>query len=161
MRRKNRFRRGVLLGAALAYFLDPKLGRRRRTVGRDRTLGQIRHAGRVVRRRGRYLASQARGKWQRYQHRHSGPRPQPDDATLAHKVETTIFRDANVPKGQISVNAEFGIVYLRGEVPEQSMLDDLVAKTRGVEGVLSVESLLHLPGEDVPMKQAWGSRTDV
>ena len=76
-----------------------------------------------------------------------------DDVTLARKVETEIFRDAEVPKGQINVNAQEGVVQLRGEVPTEDMLDDLVEKTRSVEGVRDVENLLHLPGSPAPMHQ--------
>lgn len=84
-------------------------------------------------------------------HRHESPKPQPDDATLAHKVESIIFRDADVPKGQINVNAEDGVVTLRGEVPDETMLEALVERTREIAGVRRVESLLHLPGQDAPM----------
>ena len=38
-----------------------------------------------------------------------------DDATLAHKVETELFRPADAPKGQVSVNVNDGVVELRGE----------------------------------------------
>ena len=77
--------------------------------------------------------------------------PISDDVTLAHKVETIIFRDGEVPKGQININAEDGVVTLRGEVPDQTMLDALVERTREVVGVRRVESLLHLPGQPAPM----------
>jgi osmotically-inducible protein OsmY len=82
---------------------------------------------------------------------------QPDDATLAHKVETELFRSDDVPKGQINVNAELGVVYLRGEVPEQSMIDDLVGRAREIDGVSRVESLLHLPGQEAPMHSGGSS----
>jgi osmotically-inducible protein OsmY len=152
--RRNRFVRGMVLGMGLAYFLDPRLGRRRRHVGRDWTLARAKGGARALRRRARYAGSQAYGRWQRLRHLREAPKPQPDDATLAHKVETTIFRDHDVPKGQILVNAEHGVVYLRGEVPHQSMLDALVDKARAVQGVRAVESLLHLPGEPAPTHQA-------
>jgi osmotically-inducible protein OsmY len=151
MKRRSEFVRGVALGVALGYLFDPRLGRRRRAVARDRALGRMRHTARSLRRRRNHLISQARGRWQRFEHVRTTPKPQPDDATLAHKVESTIFRNPDVPKGQISVNAERGVVYLRGEVPAQSMLDDLVARTREIQGVLGVESLLHLPGQQAPM----------
>ena len=76
-----------------------------------------------------------------------------DDVTLARKVETEIFRDADVPKGQIDVNVQEGVVQLRGEVPNSDMLNDLVEKTRKVQGVRDVESLLHLPGTPAPMHE--------
>ena len=57
-----------------------------------------------------------------------------------------IFRDPDVPKGQIDVNAEDGIVILRGEVEGPALIKDLEEKTRSVQGVKDVENLLHLPG---------------
>ena len=71
--------------------------------------------------------------------------------TLARKVETEIFRDAEVPKGQINVNAEDGVVFLRGEV-QPDLIEDLAAKARDVQGVLGVENLLHAPGQEAPAK---------
>jgi osmotically-inducible protein OsmY len=76
-----------------------------------------------------------------------------DDTTLTHKVESEIFRDDYVPKGQINVNAQEGVVQLRGEVPSEEMVSDLVEKTRSVEGVRDVENLLHLPGSPAPMHE--------
>jgi osmotically-inducible protein OsmY len=67
-----------------------------------------------------------------------------DDAALTQEVEAEIFRDSGVPKEKVVVNAENGVVYLRGEVPEQSMLDALVTTAREVRGVRAVESFLRL-----------------
>ena len=76
-----------------------------------------------------------------------------DDTTLTHKVESELFQDDSVPKGQINVNAQEGVVQLRGEVPSEEMVNDLVEKTRSVEGVRDVEILLHLPGSPAPMHE--------
>jgi len=150
-RRKRRFVRGVAYGWVAAYFLDPRLGRGRRALARYWMLARGRRLLRRGGRAQRHAAAAVYGKTQALLHRHEAPKPPPDDATLAHKVETIIFRDAEVPKGQISVNAEDGVVWLRGEVPDQTMLDALVARTREVVGVRSVESLLHLPGQQAQM----------
>jgi osmotically-inducible protein OsmY len=135
------------IGAALAYFFDPDSGRRRRKLLADK-------AGKY----GRQGAHQAQGVGATAQRlkakamrRGEQDRPQPDDVTLARKVETEIFRDAEVPKGQINVNAEDGVVYLRGEV-QPDMIEDLAAKARSVQGVLGVENLLHAPGQEAPAK---------
>ena len=74
-----------------------------------------------------------------------------DDATLKDKVESELFRDEHEVKGAISVNAQEGIVQLRGELPSQDLIDALVSRTRQIHGVKDVESLLHLPGTDAPM----------
>jgi osmotically-inducible protein OsmY len=76
--------------------------------------------------------------------------PDLDDATLAHKVETILFRDREVPKGQINVNAENGVVFLRGEVNGPGLVSTLEDRVRKVKGVKGVENLLHLPGRPPP-----------
>lgn len=81
----------------------------------------------------------------RVAHLHERPKPQPDDATLAQKVESEVFRAAHVPKGKINVNAERGVVYLRGELEEPELIERLIAQTRKVQGVRDVRSLLHPP----------------
>jgi osmotically-inducible protein OsmY len=73
-----------------------------------------------------------------------------DDVTLAHKVESIVFRDSRFPKGQISINAEQGEVSLRGEIDRPELIRDLVEAVRKVPGVRSVENLLHLPGTPAP-----------
>lgn len=78
---------------------------------------------------------------------------QPNDETLKSKVESEIFRDAEAPKGQVSVNAQHGVVQLRGEVESQQLIDDLVSRARSVHGVVDVENLLHTPGSPAPMHQ--------
>ncbi len=70
----------------------------------------------------------------------------PDDATLVDRVESQVFRDVDVPKGAVNVNAEYGKVVLRGEVESEDLIQDLVQRTRQVDGVSDVENLLHIPG---------------
>ena len=66
-----------------------------------------------------------------------------DDVTLARKVETELFRPADVPKGSISVNVNDGIVELRGELPDQQQIDELGDNARKIAGVKDVRNLLH------------------
>ena len=136
---RTRRLRLIAFGAALTYFFDPENGRRRRKVTADRLAGLMRrHGKRLI----RSSASQAHALKQKGTHLREEPKPQPDDVTLVRKVETEIFRDADVPKGKINVNAENGKVVLRGEVDSTEMIDELVSKTRKVQGVQDVESLL-------------------
>ena len=74
-----------------------------------------------------------------------------DDATLKDKVESELFRDEHEVKGSISVNAQEGVVQLRGELPSQDLIDALVNRTQQIHGVREVESLLHLTGTEAPM----------
>jgi osmotically-inducible protein OsmY len=66
-----------------------------------------------------------------------------DDVTLARKVETEIFRPADVPKGSISVNVNDGVVELRGEIADQKQIDELGESAKQVDGVKDVRNLLH------------------
>jgi osmotically-inducible protein OsmY len=147
MPRRVRRLRLIALGAALTYFFDPENGRRRRKVAADRLAGLTRrHGKRLI----KGTVSQAHALKQKGTHLREEPKPQPDDVTLARKVETEIFRDADVPKGKINVNAESGKIVLRGEADSAEMIDELVEKARMVQGVQDVENLLHTPSEPAP-----------
>jgi hypothetical protein len=146
------FALGAGAGALFLYFLDPQSGRRRRHVARDRTLALFRHGGRRATRAGRHLAADAYGAAQRARHLREEPKDY-DDVTLAQKVKTEIFRDRDVPKGDIVVNAQNGVVQLRGEVPTPDLVEALVERTRRVQGVAEVENLLHLPNTEPQMHQ--------
>ena len=143
---------GAAIGAAFAFFFDPQSGRRRRTMTRDRALGLVRGAGRRGEQVGRAAAAETYGMAQKATHVRETPKEY-DDVTLARKVETEIFRDADAPKGKIDVNVVDGVVELRGEADTPEMIDDLVAKTRKVQGVRDVENLLHLPNAPAPMHE--------
>jgi hypothetical protein len=140
--------------AAATYFFDPQNGARRRNMARDRALAFFRQGGRTAERAGRAVASEAYGLKQKATHLREEEKPQPDDVTLARKVETEIFRDADVPKGQINVNAEGGVVYLRGEIENPDLIKDLEKAAQKVQGVKAVENLLHAPGTPAPTKES-------
>jgi hypothetical protein len=149
MRAKS-FGLGLAFGAILDHYLDPVSGRRRRKVDVDRVAGVVRSGWRRGLRALRLLQSHAYGMKKQIEHRRETPKDL-DDATLAHKIETEIFRDPDVPKGEINVNVQEGVAQLRGEVATPDMLEALVERTRAVQGVREVENLLHLPGTPAPM----------
>jgi hypothetical protein len=146
-RRGGELAGAVAVGAAAAYLLDPELGGRRRRRLRGRARATSRRAGRVLSRRTRYAAGQARGAAHGLTSR---PRPVADDRTLADRVRTDIFRRADAPKGDVVIGVSDGIVYLRGEVSDQEELERLVNDARKVPGVRDVESLLHTAGTAAP-----------
>ena len=150
--RTKAFGLGVVFGAIFDHYLDPVSGRRRRKVDVDRVAGAARSGWRRLLRVLRIVQSDAYGVAKKIEHREEVPKDL-GDATPAHKIETEIFRDPDVPKGQINVNVQEGVAQLRGEVPTPDMLDSLVEKTREVQGVRHVESLLHLPGTPAPMHE--------
>jgi osmotically-inducible protein OsmY len=149
-----RLKRTVLMGAigaALVYFFDSQNGNRRRKMAVDRALGFLRRTERKGEHLARGVAAEAYGVAQKATHLKEQEK-EFDDATLARKVETEIFRDAGVPKGRINVNAENGVVVLRGEVEQPDMIQALEQKTRKVQGVRDVENLLHAPGQEAPAR---------
>ena len=155
MRIKRALMVGVL-GAAGAYFFDSNSGARRRNETRDRVAAFLRGKKHEAERR----ASHAQGVAQGVQHRvaaatghaNVGGAEELNDPTLAEKVKSEIFRDQEAPKGDVNVNVEQGVVYLRGEVERPEQIEELVASARKVEGVREVENLLHPPGTAAPTK---------
>jgi osmotically-inducible protein OsmY len=147
------FLAGAAIGAAAAYFLDPQGGAKRRNEARDKALSQAKsRAGNAA-----GSAKQAAGKARGAVHSVTPSMPgkdEPDDVTLAHKVETEIFRAADAPKGSVSVNAENGVVFLRGEVEQREWIDRLGEEAKQVDGVKEVRNLLHLPGTEAPVAPA-------
>jgi osmotically-inducible protein OsmY len=136
------------IGAAIAYFFDPDNGRKRRAVATDKAGKYLRRASRQA----QGAAAQAQSLKAKATHLKQEEKEQPDDVTLARKVESEIFRGADVPKGQINVNVEDGVVYLRGELDELDLIEDLAVQARKVQGVRAVENLLHVPGQEAPAK---------
>jgi hypothetical protein len=141
---------GVALGALLEYLLDPRGGRRRRHTARDRVMARVRRTERRAARRARRTEAHAVGVVRRTVNGRRGTREPVDDVTLAHKVESELFRRAHVPKGQIDVNAEDGVVFLRGVVERPEDITRVASLAQELTGVRSVENLLHLPGTQAP-----------
>jgi osmotically-inducible protein OsmY len=147
----------LLAGAAGAFLLDPQSGRRRRHVARARMAAFLRRGSRQAARKARYAEGTAEGMLHRAVEAAqakpgtAGP-SELNDATLAKKVESVIFRDRHAPKGDVDVNAENGVIYLRGQVKNADQVRELVEAASRVEGVAAVENLLHLPGGPVRAK---------
>ena len=131
-------------GAALAYFLDPQNGRRRRHQTRDQLLSLARQGTRRARKLVHHASSDAAGQARRAAHALRKPEDvELDDATLVDKVESIVFRKHDLPKGQININAENGVVFLRGQVEDTELVETLEERVRKVRGVKDVENLLH------------------
>jgi osmotically-inducible protein OsmY len=134
--------------AAVTYFFNPQEGRRRRAEARDRIASFFRSGAQE----GDQLSHQASAQAEEIAEQGKELGQEPDDVTLTQKVESEIFRDVDVPKGQVNVNAENGKIYLRGEVGKPELIEDLEQRARKVQGVQEVENLLHLPGAEAPSK---------
>jgi hypothetical protein len=133
---------GCVGALAEYFFLDRQHGARRRHVVRDRTRAALRRRSRDAVRRAKYVEGVA------YKAAHAVPgvgshKEPPDDLTLAQKVESIAFRKAGVPKGQVSVNSDNAVIYLRGQLESEGQIEELVRATQAIEGVDGVKNLLH------------------
>ncbi len=144
---------GLAVGALTMYFFDPERGRARRVKAKDMTLGAVRRVGRRAERLGRATGAETYGLVQKVRHLRPAEKDY-DDATLAHKIESEIFGDPNVPKGKINVNVEEGVVALRGELDHPEDINAIESKVRKIPGVVDVNNLLHLPGVEPQNKAA-------
>jgi osmotically-inducible protein OsmY len=136
---------GAAIGAAAAWFLDPNDGTRRRNLVRDKTTKFARRGKEEAVSKATYAGETVKGKATAAA---PGTAREPaeerlNDPALQAKVESEIFRDPDAPKGQVSVNVEDGVVYLRGELDDQAKIESLREAAARVEGVRAVESLLH------------------
>ena len=81
----------------------------------------------------------------------SGPRPA-DDLTLRDRVESEVFRNPDLPKGQINIDVESGVVTIRGQVDNAYQIANVEKAVMKVPGVAGVENLLHVDGTPAPNK---------
>ena len=139
---------GAAGGAALAYFLDPDRGKLRRAQTRDRLAAFVRRAGDRAGRRARWSQGPIAGIASRLANAFRSHEPM-NDATLAAKVESELFRDPGLSKGRINVNAENGTVILRGVAESREQIEHLLARTASIGGVRVARSLLRTPDEPV------------
>jgi hypothetical protein len=142
-------------GAALEFFLDPRSGKRRRHLVRDRSSAAFRHRARSVERQAHYEAGKIVGVAHAITH-HQHAIPELDDVSLVRKVESELFRDRTIPKGPISINADRGTVVLRGQLEDAHQIQRIEREVRRVAGVRDVENLLHPPGVPAPTSRPHG-----
>jgi osmotically-inducible protein OsmY len=138
---------GAAIGAAAAWFLDPNDGTRRRHVLRDKTMKYARQGKAQAARKATYAGETVKGKATAVAPG-TGREPAAErlnDPALQAKVESEIFRDPDAPKGQVSVNVEDGVVYLRGQLDDPAKIEALREAAAKVDGVRGVESLLTTP----------------
>jgi osmotically-inducible protein OsmY len=153
MRRRRASRARVeLLGAAgigtLVGLLLGKLNRRRRHTAVDRTASAVRHRVRTTARRAQYTAGKAKGVGHAAASALHHDEREYDDVTLARKIESEVFRDAEAPKGSVNINVVDGIAELRGQLSEPAQMEAFADAVAAVDGVRGVENLLHTPGTE-------------
>ena len=147
--RMLRFGFSILLGAIIMYFLDPDRGNARRKLFASEVMGMARRQGRNIEHMRRRMQANAYGKVQAMLHVRAA-QDILDDATLTNKVESILFRDPSIPKGDININSEYGIVFLRGTCASEEMMRTIEQRVEAIDGVREVRCLLHLAGTPAP-----------
>jgi osmotically-inducible protein OsmY len=151
MRSALSFVLGAAAGAAAAHLLDPENGATRRAQLREQAQSRAKQGASSAQAQAQHVANRAQGAATSAAGGGSGLQD-PDDVTLARKVETEIFRDADAPKGDVSVDVQAGVVNLRGEVAAE-WIEKLAAAAGQVDGINGVQNLLHEPGTPTPAAQ--------
>jgi hypothetical protein len=135
-----------------AYLFDPERGRARRAMLADRVRPQLRRGWHVANQlRTRTSAGAAAFPQRMVQLRSLRPRPA-DDLTLRDRVESEVFRNADLPKGRINFDVESGVVTIRGQVDNAYQIANVEKAVLKVPGVAGVENLLHVDGTPAPNK---------
>ncbi len=142
-----------IFGALVMYFFDRERGRRRRHGLRDRLAARVRRTGRRAGHMVRGATAGTYGASQRIVHLVPRTTDVVDDETLCQRVESQLFRDRHVPKGNMNINCEHGVVILRGAVDSVSEIADLEQRVRRIPGVRGVQNLLHPHGTPAPNKE--------
>ena len=139
-----------VVGAAVAYFFDPDQGRTRRTRTRDQVMAVFRRGSTRAERARRRAGARAQGLAHTATALGGEEQIPPNDAALTQKVRSEVFAGLDVPKDKVNINAEDGVVYLRGEVESPDQISALEQAARKVTGVVDVRNLLHTPGAPAP-----------
>jgi hypothetical protein len=142
----------ITAGAVLMFILDPQTGGRRREVVKDRAGVAAQSAGGAIGTAAQKAATGAKEVSQKaiqliplqsFGFHTNG-------SALVHEVERAVYDDPDVSKGQLSLDAHDGVVFLRGEVERPEQIESIEQTVRGVPGVRDVENLLHLPETSEP-----------
>lgn len=149
--RKVRTLVAAATGAAAAYFLDPDQGHARRARTRDQVRSWAAARRREVDRTARYEAGVRAGEEAKA---HGAGHYHPHGDTDLQEHLRMVLSGLRFPTGDVTVEVVEGVVRVRGQVEDREQVDEVLGAVRDVPGVVSVESLLHLPGTPAPNKAA-------
>jgi uncharacterized membrane protein/osmotically-inducible protein OsmY len=149
---------GVGLGVALAYWLDPIRGRRRRAVAADQVVHAAHKAADAAEATARDVRNRSRGTVAAMRSRLR--RDEPDDVVVAERVRARLGGVVRHPRS-IEVNVADGCVTLSGPVlaDEVGPLIRRVAATRGVSEVDNRMDIHESPGDVPGLQGEPGRRT--
>ena len=140
--------RAFVIGVGAAYFFDPRLGKRRRSVARDKGSKAMRQMTRAAGKKARFSSGRARGLYARTRHAvvHR-PAAENADAIVEQRIRSDALRDVGVSTRDVEIGVEDGVVTLTGEVVGDKRASDLVARIGKVPGVENVAAMLHVVTE--------------
>jgi hypothetical protein len=138
--------KAFLIGAGTAYFLDPRQGRRRRNVLRDRSAAFLRRGSRVGVKKARFAGGHLRG-LVAVSRRALGRQvtaAASDDETVKQRIRSEALREAGVSTRDVEVEVEDGVATLRGSVDGRAAADELVSRVAKVPGVRDVAAMIRV-----------------
>jgi hypothetical protein len=136
--------RAFLIGIGAAYFFDPRLGRRRRVVARDRGAKAARRVARNVVAKKRFVEGKAHGLYARGHDLVARPEVAGDDATIEQRIRSEALRDLDVFARDVEIAVEDGVATLTGTVADDKQASELVASVGKVAGVEDVAAMLRV-----------------
>jgi len=139
--------RAFVIGVGTAYFFDPRLGRRRRSVAHDKGAKAMRQVTRTAGKKARFSTDKARGFYARSRHAIARPPTESADAIVEQRIRSDALRDVGVSTRDVEIGVEDGVVTLTGEVVGDKTASDLVARVGKVPGVENVAAMLHVVAE--------------
>jgi len=132
----------AVLGATAMYLLDPRLGRRRRALLRDKVVAGRHDVDRYARKTGKRAADHLRGMAAEARAGAGLGAHPPGDRQLEERVRAALGRAVSNP-GAVDVGAADGQVCLSGKILA-SEHERLIAEVSSVAGVESVEDRLEV-----------------
>jgi len=139
---------GAAVGAASAYFLDPKQGRKRRHLARDQSIRRLNDAGVSAQKAYRDFKNRAQGFVAKLTH--AMQEDETDNETLLNRVRSKFGHHVSHPRA-IFVRVHDGEVILTGHVLTGE-LEQLLACVRDVPGVRNILNRLetHENADGIP-----------
>ena len=124
-----------MVGAFLAYLLDPQQGKGRRARLRDQTKAQLRDLRGAIRRRSEYEAGRIRGVAHEVVEPFTADDREFDDVSLRQKIKSEVLGRERL--SDVEVDVENGMVTVTGslEDAQSRRIAEQVAKIPGVESV--------------------------